>query len=188
MSGNKAVHHALHEHEINHQAQQGVSLAQRVAIFTAILASLTAVMSYHDSTIQGRALFLKNEAVIKQGQASDLWAFYQAKSSKESVMQIASQLAPPSKDENFQQQLQRYANEKEQIRSQAEALEAQSQADNSLSQALTADHQEGKGIMLMQIAVSLASITVLTRQRWLFILASIAAMVGFTLSVISWLT
>jgi hypothetical protein len=42
-------------------------------------------------------------------------------------------------------------------------------------------HKLAESMTFIQIAISLASITVLTRKRWLFIAAGVAATIGVTL-------
>jgi hypothetical protein len=179
--------HAAHDHEIEHQAHRGVGLAQTVAIFTAILSTVAAVISYHSAAQQTEALMLKNDAIIKQTQASDQWAFYQSKSNKGHLMELATQLVPADRAQSYQQQMQRYNTEKEQIRVQAQALEAESStADAKSDQMMSDHHQESMGMMLLQIAISLASVTALTRKRWLFLFASLAAAGGIIFSSLAW--
>src|SRR5674476_469301 len=91
--------HGTDEHEVEHQAQGGDKLAGRVALFTAILASIGAIVSYQGGATQNEAMLLKNEAVLKKAQASDQWGFYQAKSSKQHLMELAIDLAPKDKVE-----------------------------------------------------------------------------------------
>lgn len=176
-----------HEHEIEHQAHQGVPLAQRVAIFTAIISSFAAVISYHSSSQQNEAFLLKNEAVIAQAKASDQWAFYQAKSSKGHLMELASELLPADKAKYYEQQLQKYNDQKQQIMKQAQQYETNSlTADQQSDTLMSTHHQESQGMLLLQIAISLASVTALTKKRWLFILASLAAVGGIIFSFLAW--
>lgn len=180
--------HGVHEHEIQHQAHSGVGLAQTVAIFTAILSTFAAVVSYNSATEQTEALMLKNEAVIKQTQASDQWAYYQSKSNKGHLMELASQIVPGDKAKYYQDQLQRFNEQKAQIKTAAQSLEnASLQADSKSDALMSSHHQQSQGMMLLQIAISLASITALTRKRWLFMLASLAAVGGIGFSVLTWL-
>lgn len=177
-----------HEHEIEHQAHHGVGLAQKVAIFTAILSSFAAVISYHSSSQQNEAFLLKNDAVIKQAQASDQWAYYQSKRSKGHLMELASDLLPPDKAKPYQEKLQAYTVEEQKIMAQAQGLEAGSQIANQQSDELmSTHHQESQGMLLLQIAISLASVTALTRKRWLFIMASLAAVGGIIFSFLAWI-
>jgi hypothetical protein len=179
--------HAAHEHEIEHQAHKGVGLAQSVAIFTAILSTFAAVASYNSASEQTEALMLKNEAIIKQAQASDQWAFYQSKSNKGHLMELASELVPANKAQYYNQQIQRYNQQKDQIKNSAQALEASSfQADSKSDALMSKHHQQSQGMMLLQIAISMASITALTRKKWLFTFASLAAVGGIIFSVFSW--
>jgi hypothetical protein len=92
----ETVHvHSVHEQEVEHQAHQGVRLAKRVAMFTAVLATIGALLSYQGGFTQNQAILYKNEAVLKKAEASDQWAFYQAKSNKQHLLELAKELAPP---------------------------------------------------------------------------------------------
>ena len=186
MSGHGFHVHGAHEHEIEHQAHKGISLAQYVAIFTAILSAFTAVVSYHGSTVQNEAMLLKNDAVIKQSQAVDQWSFYQAKKNKLHLMELASELVPAKKD-YYNKQIDRYSSESAKISQQAKTLDAEFIENNEKSNRLMENHhQEAQALMFLQIAIALASITALTRKRWLFALAGIAAVLGIILSIASW--
>lgn len=174
--------HGAHEHELEHNAQQGPGLAQYVAIFTAILSTLGAIVSYQGGASQSEAMLYKNEAVLKKTQASDQWNFYQAKSSKGHLMELAADLAPPAKKAYYQRQMEKYDNEKKDIRLKAEALEAASEKANAKSERLMhPHHKQAQAMTLIQIAISLASITALTRKKWLFSLAALAAAGGILL-------
>ncbi len=171
--------HGAHEHELEHHAEGGDSLAGQVAIFTAILASIGAIISYQGGATQNEAMLLKNEAVLKKTQASDQWNFYESKSNKGHLMELASVLAPTSKQEYYKAQLQKYTDDKKEIKIKAEALEAESdQADKESAKLMRPHHQLAQAMTLIQIAISLASITVLTRKKWLFAVAAVAAAGG----------
>ena len=177
--------HGAHEHEVEHHAQGGDGLAGQVAIFTAILASIGAIISYQGAATQNEAMLLKNEAVLKKAQASDQWNYYQSKSNKGHLMTFAADLAPAGKQGHYQEQLQRYEKEKKEIKLKAEALEAESEKANAESEHLLHPHHRlAQAMTLIQIAISLASITVLTRKKWLFYVAAVAATGG----VIMWVT
>lgn len=177
-----------HEDVIEHQAHHGVGLAQYVAIFTAILSTIAAIVSYHGATMQNEALLLKNEAVIKQTQAADQWSLYQANSNKAHLMELASVLVKDKDTENYKKELVRYTQQKNQVMKKAEALEMDFKAANDESALFMKNHhQEAQAMMFLQIAISLASITALTRKRWLFGLAGIAAIVGIGSAILAWM-
>jgi hypothetical protein len=186
--------HAHHEHVIEHEAQNegqneahhGGRLTQYVAIFTAILSTLGAIISYQGGATQNEAMLYKNEAVLKKAQASDQWNYYQAKAQKGHMMELAMDLAPPSKKAYYQAQVEKYNAEKKKIQADAEALEEASRKANEKSEELLhPHHKQALAMTLTQIAISLASITALTRRRWLFGAAAVAAAGGGVLWVSS---
>ncbi|MBI3345130.1 MAG: DUF4337 domain-containing protein [Gammaproteobacteria bacterium] len=188
MSENGFHVHGAHEHEVEHQAQSGSGLAQYVAIFTALLATFGAIVSYQGGNTQNEAMLSKNEAVLKKTEASDQWNFYQAKSNKGHLMELAADIAPADKQEYYKKQIEKYETEKAEIKLKAEALEmASKQADAQSEQFMRPHHKLAEAMTFIQIAISLASITVLTRRTWLFAAAGVAAAGGIALWVIAWL-
>ena len=182
MSGSEFHVHGAHEHAVEHEAHHGPGLGQSVAIFTAILASIGAIVSYQSGAAQIEAMLFKNEAVLKKTQASDQWNFYQAKSSKGHLMEFAADIAPPKKQEFYRKQVEKYEKEKQEIKLTAEGLEAESKkADEKSDSMMHPHHRLALAMTLIQIAISLASITVLTRKTWLFYLAAVSAAGGIAL-------
>lgn len=181
--------HGAHEHAVEHAAQhEGPGLAQYVAIFTAVLSTVGAIVSYQGGATQNQAMLYKNEAVLKKAQASDQWSFYQAKSSKQHLMELALELAPKEKAAYYQAQADKYDKEKKEIKQKAEQLDQEShKADEASELAMHPHHRLAQAMTLIQIAISLASITALTRRRWLFGLALGAAGGGLLLAGMVWL-
>jgi hypothetical protein len=180
MSGGGLHVHGPHDHEVEHQAHHGPGLAQQVAIFTAILATLGAIVSYQGGHTQNEALYFKNEAVLKKADASNQWAFYQAKSTKQNLAELAERLSNDKERKTFYAgEVERYKGEKEGIKKDAEKLEKLSlEADEKSAHALHPHDKLAMAMTFIQIAISLASITVLTRRRWMFAGAGIAAAIG----------
>jgi len=161
--------HGPHDHAVEHAAQSGDSLASRVAVVTAILATIGAVVGYQGGATQNEAMLQKNEAVLKKTEASDQWAYYQSKGNKQNLAELAQALAPADRREFYRQEVLRYGKEKEAIKRQAEQLEAASARANAASEAtMHPHHRQAQALTLIQIAISLASITVLTRKKWLY--------------------
>ena len=168
--------HAAHEHEVEHLAQQGPGLAQYVAIFTAILATVGAGIGYQVATTLNNAMLYKNEAVLKKAEASDQWNFYQAKSSKGHMMEMAADMTAGKKAEHYRELAAKYDVDKKDIKAKAEALEEESKKANETSAELMHPlHLSEQAMTLIQIAISLASITALTRKKWLFVVAGASA-------------
>ena len=187
MSGHGVHVHGPHDHEVEHQAHQS-SLGQRIAIFTAILATIGAVVSFLGGHTQNEALLYKNQAVLHRAEASDQWNFYQAKSMKQNLAELSASLATdPAKAEFYKKEAARYATEKKDIEKEARALEDKSKAALDKSDHALHPHERlAISMTLLQIAIALASITVLTQKRWLLVGAGIAALGGAALGTIAW--
>ena len=185
MSGDGFHVHGAHEHAVEHHAEGGDGLAGYVAIFTAILATVGAIISYQGGATQNEAMLFKNEAVLKKAQASDQWNFFQAKSSKGHLMEIAAEFAPAQKQAYYKDLAAKYDKEKKEIKTKAEEFEAASEkADLESEHLMHPHHKLAQAMTLIQIAISLASITVLTRKKWLFYIAGGAAAGG----IVMWIT
>ncbi|MEO8137831.1 MAG: DUF4337 domain-containing protein [Betaproteobacteria bacterium] len=209
MSGHFHVH-GPHDHEVEHAAESGgghgeVSfggLAQRVALMTAILAFCGAISSWQGSVSLNEAMLLKNESillknnsVLKKTEASNQWNYYQAKSSKQNLAELALVLAPQEKQEFYTKEIERYKGEKAGIQKDAEALELEvkkydklsDEANQKSAEKIHPHHRWELAMTVFQIAISLASITILTRKRWLFITSGVAGVAGLGLGLAAWL-
>ena len=182
MSGDGFHVHGAHDHAVEHHAHGGDRLGGQVAIFTAILASIGAIISYQGGATQNEAMLLKNEAVLKKAQASDQWNFYESKSNKGHLMELAADLSSEQKRVYYSEKIKKYEADKKEIKLKAESLEAESEKANQASeQMLHPHHKLAQAMTLIQIAISLASVTVLTRKKWLFTLAGVAAAGGIVM-------
>ena len=187
MSGHGIHVHGAHDHAVEHEAHKG-GLGQQVAIFSAVLATVGAVVSFLGGHTQNEALYHKNEAVLYKTQASNMWNYYQAKSTKQNLAEFAAGIATdPKSVEKFQAAAKRYEGEKEVIKKDAEALETKSTASNERAEHALHPHEKlAVSMTLLQIAIALASITVLTQKRWLLVGAGVAALGGAGLGIIAW--
>ena len=177
-----------HDRELEHRAEGGDSLAQRIAVFTALLATVGAVVSFLGSHTQNEALYHKNDAVLKKAEASNQWNYYQAKSQKENLaIFAASMIADPAKKAFYSNEAERYAREKEGIKEKAEAFEKESlTADKRSEDALRPHEKLAVSMTFLQIAIALASVAALTGKRWLLYGASLAALTGCGLGVFAY--
>lgn len=181
--------HGAHDHALEHQAEHGIKLAQWVAIISAILACFAAVVSYQSTSTESTALLLKNEAIIKTTQASDAWSFYQTKKTKLHLMEIGASLATnPKAIQHFQTEITRYTNESDVAYHQAQLLSLEAQRTNVDAEHLLKPHERtAQAMTLLQVAISLASITALTRKRWLLGMSLAAAAGGIILATLAWI-
>lgn len=184
MSGGHFHVHGAHDHEVEHKASKG-GMAQTVALFSAILATVGAIVSFLGGDTQNEALYFKNEAVLKRAEASDQWNFYQAKSMKQNLAELSLSLSTePAKIEEYKKKIARYDSEKAEIKVMAEKYENESKSANVKSEkALHPHHWLSISMTFLQIAIALASITVLTEKRWLLWGAAGAALAGVGLGL-----
>jgi hypothetical protein len=105
--------HGPHDHEIEHAAHSRDPFAGRIAVMTAIFATIGAAFGYMAGATQNEALLHKNEAAIRK----------------------------------------------------TEALSRE--ADRLSSASMHVHHRWAQAMTLLQIAIALAAITLLTRNRYL---------------------
>ena len=134
--------HGPHDHEVEHKEHSGDPMAARVAVMTAILATIGALISYQGGATQNAALLYKNEAAIKKTEASDQWNFYQAKSNKQNLAELGATLATGKASDDYRTEVERYKKEKEKIMADARALEQASRdADTKSDESMHVHHR-----------------------------------------------
>jgi hypothetical protein len=175
--------HGPHDHEVEHRAQHGDPFAGRIAVMTAIFATIGALFGYMGGATQNSALLFKNEAAIRRAEASDQWNFYQAKSSKQNLAELGATLTSGDTQAKFQKEVERYKKEKDEIMPAAKRLEEESKAAEIASEAqMHVHHRWAQATTLIQIAIALAAITILTRNKGLqygaYGVAAVAIAVG----------
>jgi hypothetical protein len=178
--------HGPHEHEVEHQAQHGDPFAGRIAVMTAIFATIGALSGYMAGDTQNDALLFKNEAAIRRTEASDQWNFYQAKSAKQNLAELGVTLSSGDQQARYQKEVDRYRQEKEEIAPKAKALEEQStRAEEQSEASMHVHHRWAQAMTLIQIAIALAAITILTRNRRLQYLAYAGAAISIVLGALA---
>jgi hypothetical protein len=170
MSGHGFHVHGPHDHELEHAAEHGSHdpAAGTIAVATAIIATVGALFSYMGGATQANAGLYKNDAAIKKTEASNQWNYYQAKSGKQNLAELAIVLAPEDKRAGYKDEVARYKTEKAEIKLAAEKLEAQSTAFDQKSEAeMHLHHRWAQATTALQISIALAAMAILTKRRWL---------------------
>jgi hypothetical protein len=178
--------HGHHDDAVEHAAHID-PLARWVAMFTAVLAAIGALISYQNGTSESLGLEYKNEAILKKSEASDQWAYYQAKGIKEVIVErsVAANDAERVRQES---EAKRYADEKKEIEKEARKLDAEAHEADAASAAAFRPHRRlAQALALVQAAIAVAALTVLTRQRWLLAASGAAAMTAVGFWIFAWL-
>ena len=173
------------EHVTEHAHGSGDNFAGKIAVMTAIMATIGALFSYQAGSSESMAAMNKNNAAIKKTEASNQWNYYQAKSSRQNLAELAETI-PGVDAAKYTAAAERYKSEKEVIRKQAEALEAESKQWDELSEVkLHQHHRWAQALTAIQIAISLAAITLLTRKEWLKRVSYAAAGISVVLGTLA---
>lgn len=169
MSGHGFHVHGPHDHELEHAAQHKPDgIAGKLAVATAILATIGALFSYQGGATQANAGLFKNDAAIKKTEASNQWNFYQSKSSKQNLAELGANLVNDERKAKFEAEVDRYKREKTDIKEKAEALERESKDfDEKSAQQMHQHHRWAQATTLLQISIAMAAIALLTKRRWL---------------------
>jgi len=179
--------HGPHDHELEHAAQhEPKGLAGQLAVVTAILATVGAIFAYMGGATQANAGLYKNDAAIKKTEASNQWNYYQAKSSKQNLSELAQELAPDARKSFYADEIKRYKAEKAEIKLAAEKLEAESKAwDDRSAEQMHQHHRWAQATTVLQIAIAMAAIALLTRKRWLEKLVFGASTLGIVIGALA---
>ncbi len=167
--------HGPHDHAVEHATQEGHGehggkdgFGGKVAVATAILATVGALFSYMGGATQANASLFKNNAAIKKTEASNQWNYFQSKSSKQNLAELAMAIVPEEKRAGYKDEVERYKKEKNEIKVAAEKLEAESTAwDKQSDEQMHQHHRWAQATTALQISIALAAIALLTRRTWL---------------------
>jgi Domain of unknown function (DUF4337) len=177
------------DEEIEKEDKGGTRLVRWIALTTAILAAMAAIASLEAGATVNEALVLKTESTRLQSQASDQWAYYQAKGIKADVVQssatsyTAAGKEPPA---DIAKQFARYTAQQDTIREKAKELEGERDAKSAEADELLERHHHYAGaVALFQVAIALGAIAALTRVRSVWIGSLVLGGAGIVLAVLA---
>jgi hypothetical protein len=170
------------------EERRGKAFTRRVALTTAIYAVVLAIASLGGNNAT-------KEMLLAQQQASDLWAFYQAKAIREhqyraqkqrlevDLAERGSAMKPEGRKKfealmtNFAEEEKRYNAEKKEIEKDAKKLEHERDVNR------TKDPYFDFAEALLQIAIVMSSISILSTSRSTFIFSLLLAVIGVLLTL-----
>lgn len=160
-----------------HEAGKGDT--RYISLIISVLAVLVAMV-----TVLGHRTH--TEAVLLQSRAADQWNEYQAKKIRQGQISVTSDLLslqPSSNSNAVQQKLDAYKARMEKLGQ--DLIEEQRKAEELEHEVSRAERRAGRydlGEALLQIAVVLSSITLLTKQRIYFMLGVGLGIAGLLLA------
>jgi hypothetical protein len=168
------MHEVLEEHAHHHDDDEPWTLP--VAITISILAVLVAM-----ATLMGHRSSI--EVVLLQTQASDQWAFYQAKNIRLHEMQGIADLIEvldrgekekaEALREKYKKEIERYEKDKDQISEKAKELE------NERGVYSRREDRFDAGEVILEIALIICSLTLLTRRTTFWYSGMAIGVIGF---------
>jgi hypothetical protein len=167
--------------ETIHEPPSG-ALLRNIAMTTAMLAAVGAVAALRAGATVNEAVVLKTEAARSQGEASDQWAYYQAKGIKASVQEslrttwLAAGKTPPPEIEKT---IKRYEAEQAEIERAAHEKERErDDRSREADQLLERHHGFANSVALIQVSIALGAVAALTRIRLVWLGSMALGLVG----------
>jgi hypothetical protein len=159
------LHETIHE-QVEHE---GGAFLKRIALTTALFAAIAAIAALKAGATVNEALVLKTEATRLQAEASDQWAYYQAKGVKAAVAEasrtswLAIAKEPPAE---YADKQKRYAEEQTEIQKKARELEKERDAKSAEADHLLHRHHGfANAVALFQVSIALGAVAALTKSR-----------------------
>ena len=162
-----------HDHHDKHPLTIPVSVTMAVL---AVLGAIVTLLGHRAAT----------EELLLQAQATDQWAYYQAKNIRlhemEAVADMLGTLAPQDKEraaqvhEKYAKEVERYAKDKDTISEKAKDLEAERDVIS---------HKEDRfdgGEVLIEVGLVICSVTLLTKRRYFWYTGMLFGAAGVVLA------
>jgi hypothetical protein len=177
------LHEAIHD-ELE---REGGGFLRTIALTTAMLAALAAIGSLRAGATVNEALVLKTEATRLQAEASDQWAYYQAKGVKAAVQEATAaswQAAGKEVPAALAEKVKRYAEEQKEIETRAKEKEAErDRASAEADHLLHVHHRFANAVALFQVSIALGAVAALTRYRLVWLASLVVGTGGLALAV-----
>ena len=169
-----AVNEELEEHVHHAHDPFDKTVAGTMAIIAALLAAVS-VLGQH----------FQAEELLNQQQASDQWAFYQAKDIRRYSAQVEQDTLKEMKGNaasigKYSQDEKRYMKQRADIEERAREFEKE--RDQSARKAV----RFHVGEVFLELAIVLSSLSILMKQRAFFMAGAAAALIGVVISATAW--
>jgi hypothetical protein len=175
---------------IEHVTERG---GRYVALLISILAAMLALVEVSGGNAE-------QDATTNNITAANLWSFYQAKTIRRSNLQQLTEMVeldlpdlPPERAERTRKRLEagrataaRYESEPETNEGRKELAARAKAAEEARDRALAADNMFDYGSASLQLAIVLASASIVIGIMWLAWLAGGVGLIGVTFALLGW--
>ena len=162
--------------------KDGGTLLRTIALTTAILAALAAIAALKAGGTANEALILKTETTRLQAEASDQWAYYQAKGLKATITEAEKNawtaLDKPAPEELAKNQ-ERYGEDQRKSKEKAEEFEKQRDEKSVEADHLMHHHHfYAQSVALLQVSIALGAVAALTRNKVVWFGSTALGLIG----------
>jgi hypothetical protein len=158
-----------------------------LSLSTAIVAVFAAVASLESGANSNEAILEKNDAILSQARASDLWAYFQAKGIKASIANGESLMVASTNPEvsaKLKDEATRQKGEQGELEKSARELDVKVKESNEkATRFLERHHRFAISVTLFQIAIALCAIAALTRRKALWYVGLGSSAIGLGLFI-----
>ncbi|MCC6471625.1 MAG: DUF4337 domain-containing protein [Alphaproteobacteria bacterium] len=183
-----------HGHHAEHGGGEGHG-NKKIAIFIAVLAALLAIAEAGGKSAQTAALFHNIDA-------TNLWQFFQAKTIRRTALQVGRSVLEYTgaeglpaniaegrrkQVEQWREDIRRYESEPETQEGRQELMKRAKAQEELRDRSMAAYHLYELSSASFQIAIVLASATIITGAAWLIYVGGALSAIGIVLSAVAWL-
>jgi len=178
-----------HEHaeHAEHAAEENNPLISQVTLTIAVMAVIAAIGASLETTEGDKTIVAKNEAVLQQNRATDVWNEYEAKSLKKNLYTIAVDQGGPKTAAYAKIVAQNTADQKD-LQGKAKGFEAA--RDKSGEAAEVHERRHGRltiASTLLHMAIAIATLAIILKRRWPWFTALILTAAGLGLGAWAYL-
>ena len=167
MSDDSPTEHFEHAEHAEHAAHLGDRFMTLVSVTIAGLAMIAATVGSLEAIETAATVNAKSEAVLFQNKATDDWNFFQAKSLKKNMYDIAAAQGGANVAD-FQAQSKKNQSDSEEIMQEAKKLEGET--DDKLKDSNRHEHRHQVltiAVTLLHVSIAVATVSIITRgARW----------------------
>jgi hypothetical protein len=166
--------------EARHEKDAFVS---RVSILVAVLAVVTAATSSLENTETAGAITDSSRAVLAQDKATDQWNFYEAKSLKKNLFDVAASTGGPKADD-YAKKSAHEAEGQDAAQEQAKAFEKK--RDEAIESSERHEHRHHRlaiAATLLEIGIAISTVAIITRKHWPWAMSLTLGVAGLAIAV-----
>jgi hypothetical protein len=147
----------------------------RYVLLTIVALAATAAFAAHKSAV------VQSQVVLHQAQASDTWAAYQAKTTRQRLADMEARRSSGEEAARAAMDATRSRAEEKELQARAQQLETERDA------AIRRVARLGFAIGSLQIAIAVAAASLIARRKMLWAASGILGVLGFSYLVSGWL-